>query len=101
MKKQDLIKGEYYVYDYIQYYAIGKCLKSGSVNASCIAGKDTNYNSGNNLWKDGNFGGAVKFKPATPEEKHWLNKCIEADKYIPYEEAMKTYVEQSNLILLL
>lgn len=28
---------------------------------------------------------------ATPEEKHWLNKCIELNKFISKEEAMKTF----------
>lgn len=105
MSKNDLIEGEYYVYDYIHYYVIGKCLRSSSTNATCIGGEDTNYNVGNSLWRDGSFTGAVKFKPATLEQQHWLNVCIKADKYITYKEAMETYIEphteQSNLILLL
>lgn len=101
LSKNDLIKGECYVYDYIHYYVIGKCLKSSSTNAACVGGEDTNYNGGNSLWRDGSFTGAEKFRLATPEQKHWLNECIKADTYISYEEAMKTYVEQSNLILIL
>jgi hypothetical protein len=93
LSKNDLIEGEYYVYDYIHYYAIGKCLKSSSTHAACIGGEDTNYNGGNSLWRDNSFTGAKKFRLATLEQKHWLNVCIEADKYIPYEEAMKTYTE--------
>ena len=30
---------------------------------------------------------------ATPKEKHWLQWCILANKYVEYEEAMKHYVE--------
>lgn len=29
------------------------------------------------------------------EEKHWLNECIKANKFIPYEKAMKTFKEES------
>lgn len=31
---------------------------------------------------------------ATPEEKHWLEECIKADKFVSYEEAMKTFVPE-------
>lgn len=31
---------------------------------------------------------------ATPEEKHWLKECIKADKFVSYEEAMKTFIPE-------
>ena len=31
---------------------------------------------------------------ATPEEKHWLNTCIQANKFITFEEAMKTFIPE-------
>jgi hypothetical protein len=31
---------------------------------------------------------------ATPEEKHWLNLCIEQDKFIKYNKAMKTFIPE-------
>jgi len=31
---------------------------------------------------------------ATPEEKHWLNTCIEQNKFVSYEEAMKTFIPE-------
>lgn len=34
------------------------------------------------------------FTKATPEEKHWLNTCISADKFISYEEAMKSFIPE-------
>jgi len=34
------------------------------------------------------------FTKATPEEKHWLNSCIDADKFISYEEAMKSFIPE-------
>ena len=32
---------------------------------------------------------------ATPEESHYMNEMIKANKFIPYEEAMKTFKEES------
>ena len=34
----------------------------------------------------------LTFTNATPEEKHWLTTCIEQDKFITFEEAMKTFI---------
>ena len=31
---------------------------------------------------------------ATSEEKHWLETCIKANKFVPYEEAMKTFIPE-------
>ena len=31
---------------------------------------------------------------ATPEEKHWLETCIKADKFVSYEEAMKSFIPE-------
>lgn len=33
-------------------------------------------------------------REASLEECHWLNCCIQADKFIPYEEAMKTFNQE-------
>lgn len=30
---------------------------------------------------------------ATPEEKHWLEECIKAYKFVSYDEAMKTFTQ--------
>ena len=35
-----------------------------------------------------------EFYNATPEEKHWLETCIKADKFISYEDAMKTFIPE-------
>ncbi len=34
------------------------------------------------------------FEITTSEEKHWLNSCIERDKFITFEEAMKTFIPE-------
>jgi hypothetical protein len=49
----------------------------------------------NQLFHYGGFGNITnEFYEATPEEKHWLEECIKADKFISYEEAMKTFVPE-------
>ena len=35
-----------------------------------------------------------EFYNATPEEKHWLETCIKADQFVPYEEAMKSFIPE-------
>src|SRR5690349_9989428 len=35
-----------------------------------------------------------RLKLATLEEKHWLETCIKLDKFITFEEAMKTFVPE-------
>ena len=35
-----------------------------------------------------------EFYNATEEEKHWLETCIKADKFISYKEAMKTFIPE-------
>ena len=37
-------------------------------------------------------------RPATPEEKHWLQCCITADKFITQEEAMKSFKQEESLV---
>lgn len=36
----------------------------------------------------------TNIRMATSEEKHWLNTCIEQDKFITFEEAMKTFIPE-------
>jgi len=54
-----------------------------------------NIPSYNEFMKNGNFNGSyLTFINATSEEKHWLNTCIEQDKFITFEEAMKTFIPE-------
>ena len=47
------------------------------------------------LHKRGNFTTeTLQWSLATPEEKHWLNTCIEQDTFITFEEAMKTFIPE-------
>jgi len=45
------------------------------------------------LYRNGGFS-YDNIRLATPEEKHWLNTCIEQDKFITFEEAMKTFIPE-------
>jgi len=45
------------------------------------------------LYKSGRFV-YDNVRLATSEEKHWLNKCIKLDKFITFEEAMKTFIPE-------
>lgn len=38
--------------------------------------------------------GLDNFPETIPEKKHWLKECIKADKFVSYEEAMKTFVPE-------
>lgn len=43
----------------------------------------------------GNFRNNVKqYRLTTPEEKHWFLECEKANRFIPYDEAMKTFSKQ-------
>jgi hypothetical protein len=45
------------------------------------------------LYKGGGFS-YDNMRLATPEEKHWLEECIKADKFIEYDEAMKSFIPE-------
>jgi hypothetical protein len=44
--------------------------------------------------KGENLRDPVSILEATPEEKHWLETCIKAYKFVSYDEAMKTFVPE-------
>jgi len=47
------------------------------------------------LFKNGSFRANVSnIKEATPEQKHWLNTCIDNNKFISYDDAMKSFVKE-------
>lgn len=52
------------------------------------------YNTTYSAEKGKNLSIPVNILEATPEEKHWLETCIKADQFVPYEEAMKTFIPE-------
>ena len=87
IKKEELIEGEIYkVYN-------------GSLTYIMKATKDLenvkNIPEYCEFMKQGCFNGSyLTFTNATPEEKHWLNEAIRLDKFITFEEAMKTFIPE-------
>jgi|688.fasta_scaffold61079_2 hypothetical protein len=87
LQKEDLIEGEIY--------------KAFTFNNNKYIFKKTNHltdcdniNSYLNIFhkKTGNFNyNIASFTEITPEEKHWLEECIKIDKFVSYEDAMKTF----------
>lgn len=59
-------------------------------NATFI-NKRLEFNKGKSWCYKGNH---RTYRLATPEEKHWLNCCITADKFITFEEAMKSFIPE-------
>lgn len=95
IKKEELIEGEIYkcntqIYgDYIMK-AVGNlknCCNSISLNSN-------EYNKKSTFGINSNIQNAFQYKLTTSEEKHWLNTCITADKFITFEEAMETFIPE-------
>ena len=88
IKKEELVEGEIYKISFNSLEYISKMTEN---LYNCI-----NIRVGNNiLYKSGNFNNSeLLFSQATPEEKHWLNTCIKLDKFITFEEAMKTFIPE-------
>lgn len=87
IKKEKLIEGQIYKASNESLTFIMKATKD--------LNNVVNIPSYNELMKNGNFNGSyLTFINATPEEKHWLNTCIKLDKFITFEEAMKTFIPE-------
>lgn len=91
MKVTDLKPDDYYYGEYYDFE--GWCIVKGSPaigarpNIYIRESSYYTYTADNKCVADKNI------RLATLEEIHWLDVCIEANKYIEYEEAMKTYVK--------
>lgn len=94
--KPVLIKGEYYynksdgiewIHRYMDVSSIG------SETIEVITGESIAINSERYYGHMGVWGTLKNFKkslrPATPEERQWLNACAKAREFIPKEEALK------------
>ena len=87
IKKKELIEDEIYKANNNSLTFIMKATKD--------LNNVINIPSYNEFMKSGNFNAShITFINATPEEKHWLNTCIEQDKFITFEGAMKIFVPE-------
>ncbi len=88
IKKEDLIKNKIYVHKNGNIVKYKYLTDFGKICGKHIGESKNIFNN-----NGGNF--VIKeLRLATPQEKHWLNMCIEADKFISYEEAMKTFIPE-------
>lgn len=49
------------------------------------------YENGNSFKRSTPWLRNRTIQKSTPQEKHWLNECIKANVFIPFEDAMKTF----------
>jgi hypothetical protein len=93
LQKSDLVDGEIYKQLDFNYIFLYNKNQNNNVFSNGSAIKNFNYYK---RWSANGF-----YKPmieATLEEKHWLKECIKADKFISYEEVMKTFVPEFTLL---
>jgi len=86
IKKEELIKGE--IYKNTGNNIIFKCINDKTSQG--IGFRIINKCFARNNW----FSSNPEYLLATSEEKHWLNCCITANKFITFEEAMKTFIPE-------
>ena len=89
LQKSDLKEGEI-------YWFVGSTIKFlNKISSINIDEYDCYlYNTTYFAGKGRNLKNPVNILEATPEEKHWLNCCITANKFITFEEAMKTLIPE-------
>jgi hypothetical protein len=83
LRKEDLKVGEVYLFKYSAVSFINKIKDLTSCKCFSLDTDEKKYRDLDY------FGDSAEITLATDEEKQWLNKCIELNKYIPKEEALK------------
>ena len=91
----ELKNGEYYFLDYGDGFIIKQNQRLDD-QPDKIRGLYMNLNGLNTIVKNPTGWGSLRnigsrSRLATPEEKHWLNTCIKAGKFISKEKALKTF----------
>lgn len=87
MELKDLKSTDYYYAEYVD--------SEEFVIVKGIEGRRPNLLINKSLckfWMENKPAAEKNIRLATPEEKHWLDWCILANKYVEYEEAIKHYV---------
>jgi len=95
IKNEDLISGKfYYSFEYAGTKDNNFIFKYENDIKECkyISDFMNKRNKRMNLKFGGNFYNKTT-RLATDKEKHHLEVCIDADKYVEYEEAMKSYIK--------
>ena len=68
---------------------IWRCTVEGNLNCDFLLHSYNGFKSGSIQKNVGNHGWNNNRLP-TPEEIHWFNECLKHNKFISYEEAMKS-----------
>lgn len=94
MELIDIKGGEYYAghYENEAHPTIIKASNDGSFNNSpaiYTRNKEITYRFAIANW----VGCTFNIRKATPQEIHWLDCCIDNDKFISYKDAVLTFVE--------
>ncbi len=91
IKKEDLIEGEIYTNkdsgNIVKYQFLDN---ENRICGKFIGGNKNMFQS--NLQDHPGRFVIINLKSSTSEEKHWLETCIKLDKFITFEEAMKTFI---------
>lgn len=100
MEIKDLKEGEIYSCIHHSVSDVDRCIFKATDNNHIVSRLTYGQSK---FWNSSNFNQSLsKIQKATEEEKHWLNKCIKANKFIPLEEALKSFKQevlvQTNLI---
>ena len=99
IKKEELTEGEIYHVQDGDFWMIGLVTKSnnGDNGHYSFRGNATFISKELKFEKDQSWcykANRRTYRLATPEEKHWLESCITVDKFITFEEAMKTFIPE-------
>lgn len=93
----ELIKGQIYKWHQSHIFMYNGIADKKSTYDVC---KALYYLYGNSLhYQSDNFCSKNGVIEATLEEQHWLEECIKHNKFIDYNDAMKTFNKTTNLIL--
>jgi hypothetical protein len=93
MRKEDLIEGEYYTITDKSYpgkVIIHKYERMDDLHRSYGYYIST-YESNNCFRRSTPWLPNRTIKKSTPQEIDWLNECIKANRFISFEDAMKTF----------
>ena len=88
IKKEELKDGDIFVSQMSHHHFLNKYGTGYSLHLNL-----DNTIKNQVLYRNGGFA-YNNMRLATSEEKHWLNECIKLDKFITFEEAMKTFITE-------
>ena len=90
MQLTDLKPDDYYYAEYSVHteFAIVKGTEGKRSNLYVNSGENKN-----SFWKFNQSSAFKNLRLATPQEIHWLDCCIDNNKFVSYEDAMLTFVD--------